>query len=193
MSLPKDFLTYLAAELTARLDKSGKVKVHDKETIAGKIQQAFQNDAARADELNQEVRDYLEKYNERIRRDGISYQEMYQMVKKELIKKHHLVPSGGRTKDGGKLSRDKLNEFSHKLIKDLSAIPQQIELVDEKNEVRLEIFRELQALVKEETAIDQAVRKKIQSQKREIVDGSDEWDILFRKYYSEEMRKLGVS
>src|ERR1039458_3155636 len=182
MSLSRDFLNYLTVELTTRLDKSGQVKVHDKGAVAGKIQQVFQDDAAREEQLNQELRDYLEKYNERIRRDGISYQEMYQMVKKELIKKHHLVPSGGRAKDGGKLSRDKLNEFSHKLIKDLSAIPQQIELLDEKNEVRLEIFRELQALVKEETAIDQAVRKKIQSQKREIVDGSDEWDILFRKY-----------
>src|ERR1019366_6746973 len=108
-------------------------------------------------------------------------------------KKYRIIPSAGRAKDGGKLSRDKLNELSHQLIKDLSAIPQQIELLDEKNEVRLEIFRELQALLKEETAIDQAVRKKIQSQKRDIVEGSDEWDILFRKYYSEEMRKLGVS
>lgn len=193
MSLPRDFLSYLSAEMAQRLEKSGKVKIQDKGQIAAKIQQAFLDDFAREDQLNQEVRDYLEKYSERIRRDGISYQEMHQMVKRELMKKYRMVPSGGRGKDGGKLSRDKLIELSHRLVKDLIALPQQVELLEEKNEVRLEIFRQLQALLKEETTIDQAARRKITSQKRDIVEGSGEWDILFRKYYSEEMRKLGVS
>jgi hypothetical protein len=40
--------------------------------------------------------------------------------------------------------------------------------------------------------VDQSARQKILSQKREILEGSAEWDILFRKYYSEEMRKHGV-
>ncbi len=193
MSLSKDYLTYLAAELAARLEKAGKVKFPDRGPVASKIQQVFLEYFAREEQLNQEVRDYLEKYSEQIRRDAISYQEMYQLVKKELMKKYRLIPSGGRGRDGGKLSRDKVIELSHRLVKDLLAIPQQIELIEEKNEVRLEIVRQLQALLKEETAIDQAVRQKIRSQKRDIVEGSGEWDILFRKYYSEEMRKLGVS
>ena len=79
------------------------------------------------------------------------------------------------------------------MTKDLAAMKPQIEMVEEKNEVRLEIVRQLQALLKEELQMDQLVRKKIHSQQREIVEGSAEWDILFRKYYSEELRKLGVS
>ena len=193
MSLPKDYLTYLAAQLAARLEKAGKVKLHDGGPVAAKIQQVFLDDSAREEQLNQEVRDYLEKYSAQIRRDAISYQEMYQLVKKELMKKYRLVPYRGRGRNGDKLSRDKVIELSHRLVKDLSAIPQQVELLEEKNEVRLEIVRQLQALLKEETAIDQSVRQKIRSQKRDIVEGSAEWDILFRKYYSEEMRKLGVS
>ena len=193
MALSREFLTYLTTEMASRLETSGKVKIHDKGQVTAKIQQTFQEDFAKEDRLNQEVREYLEKHIDRIRRDGISYQEMHQLVKKELMKKYRLIPSGGRGRDGTKLSRDKINELSHSLVKNLLAIPQQIELIDEKNEVRLELFRQLQALLREETAIDQAVRQKIQSQKREIEEGSDEWDILFRKYYSEEMRKLGVS
>jgi hypothetical protein len=118
---------------------------------------------------------------------------MHQLVKKELMKKYKMAPPGRRDKDGGKISRDKMVDFSHRIIKELSTIPRQFELLGDKNEVRLEIFRELQALVKEESAIDQAARKKILSQKKEITEGADEWDILFRKYYSEELRKLGVS
>lgn len=193
MALPREFVGYLAAEVALRLEKSGKVKTHDQALVAGKIQQAFLNDSAQEDKLNQEVRDYLEKYNEQIRRDGISYHEMHQLVKKELMKKYRMVPATGRDKTGGKLSRDKLIELSHSIIKELAAAPGLLELLTEKNEVRLEIFQELQALLKEESAIDHAARHKIESQKRDITEGSGEWDILFRKYYAEELRKLGVS
>ena len=38
-------------------------------------------------------------------------------------------------------------------------------------------------------AIDALVRHKIESQKRTIPEGSDEWDVLYRKYYEEEVAK----
>ena len=50
----------------------------------------------------------------------------------------------------------------------------------------------LQDLLKEEEAVDAEVRKKISSQKKEILEGSEEWDVLYRKYYAEEMRRMGV-
>jgi hypothetical protein len=138
------------------------------------------------------VRDYLEKYSAQIRRDAISYQEMYKLVKKELMKKYKIVTSSRPAADGTKLSRDKVIELSHRLIKDLGALKGAVEFVEEKNEVRLEIVRQLQALLRSEFELDQSVRQKIRSQRREIAEGSEEWDILFRKYYAEEMRKLGA-
>jgi hypothetical protein len=46
--------------------------------------------------------------------------------------------------------------------------------------------------LREEEKIDAGVRKKIGSQKKEILEGSEEWDILYRKYYSEELKRMGV-
>ena len=40
--------------------------------------------------------------------------------------------------------------------------------------------------------IDLEVRKKIASQKKEILEGSEEWDLLYRRHYSEELKKKGV-
>ena len=192
MALPKDYVAYLANEVALRLAKSGKVVIHDRPAVAERIQKVVLEDFAQEERLNQEVRDYLEKYSTQIRRDAISYQEMYKLVKKELMKKYRIVSSGRPEPDGAKLSRDKLIELSHRIIKDLAAMKPQIELVEEKNEVRLEVIRQFQALLREELQMDQGVRKKIQSQRREIAEGSAEWDILFRKYYADEMRKLGV-
>jgi hypothetical protein len=44
----------------------------------------------------------------------------------------------------------------------------------------------------QEARIDGAARQKIESQRRTILEGSQEWDILYRKYYNEEVKKLGI-
>jgi hypothetical protein len=44
----------------------------------------------------------------------------------------------------------------------------------------------------EETKIDQAARLKVASHKKNIPEGSQEWEILYRKYYQEEVKKLGL-
>ena len=40
-------------------------------------------------------------------------------------------------------------------------------------------------------AVDSAARRKIASIKRGIVEGSPEWNILYRRYREEELRKRG--
>jgi len=192
MALPKEYVSYLANEMAKGLAKSGKAKVYDHAAAAEKIQQALLDDFAQEEKLNQEVRDYLEKYSAEIRRDAISYQEMYKLVKKELMKKHKHVSSSRPGEDGVKLNRDKVIELSHRMVKELGEIGEQFEFIAEKNEVRLEIVQEFNSLLRMEYKLDQSVRTKIKSQKREIAEGSAEWDILFRKYYSDEMRKLGA-
>ena len=192
MALPKEYVSYLATEMAGRLGKSGKAKVFEPAAVAGKIQQAILDDFAQEEKLNQEVRDYLEKYSAEIRRDAISYQEMYKLVKKELMKKHKHVSSSRPGEDGAKLNRDKIIELSHRIVKELGESSEQFEFISEKNEVRLEIVQEFNSLLRMEYKLDQSVRTKIKSQKREIAEGSAEWDILFRKYYSDEMRKLGA-
>jgi hypothetical protein len=61
------------------------------------------------------------------------------------------------------------------------------------NDVRLELVREITELLMAEDRVDRAARAKIRSQKREIPEGSEEWDLLHRRYYAEELRKLGIN
>ena len=60
------------------------------------------------------------------------------------------------------------------------------------NSVRLEIVRIMTDLLQAEDKVDRAARQKIRSQKREIPEGSEEWDLLLRRYYAEELKKLGI-
>ena len=90
-----------------------------------------------------------------------------------------------------RLSREKVNRLSH-LITDLLVATQDVEFIEDRDTIRQTTIQILQDLLKEEEAVDTEVRKKISSQKKEILEGSEEWDVLYRKYYAEEMRRLGV-
>jgi hypothetical protein len=90
-----------------------------------------------------------------------------------------------------RISRDKLNKLAH-VVSDALAETDEAEFLEDRNTIRQESRKALEKLLLEETRIDQAARLKIQSQRRIIPEGSQEWDILYRKYYNEEVKKLGI-
>ena len=90
-----------------------------------------------------------------------------------------------------RLSREKTVRLSHQLI-DVLVSSDDVEFVEDRDTIRLEIVRILQDLLKDEEKVDTEVRRKISSQKKDIPEGSEEWEVLYRKYYAEEMRRIGV-
>ena len=87
-----------------------------------------------------------------------------------------------------KLSREKVLRLSH-LILDYINEDDGVEYFVEAQELRQEILRLIEGEMKADEAIDALVRRKIETQKRTILEGSDEWDVLYRKYYEEETAK----
>ncbi len=90
-----------------------------------------------------------------------------------------------------RLSRDKVNKVAHGLTDALAGMDE-VDFVEDRNTLRLEVRKILEDLLNHEEKIDLAARHKIESQKRTILEGSQEWDILYRKYYNEEVKKLGM-
>ena len=90
-----------------------------------------------------------------------------------------------------RVNRDKVNKVAH-VVTDALADMAEVEFLEDRNSIRLEVRRILEELLNQEEKIDLAARQKIESQKRTILEGSQEWDILYRKYYNEEVKKLGM-
>jgi uncharacterized protein len=90
-----------------------------------------------------------------------------------------------------RLSRDKVNKLAHTVADALATIDS-VDFVEDRNTIRMEVRRLLEELLKAEELIDKAARQKIENQRRTIMEGSQEWDILYRKYYNEEVKKLGI-
>lgn len=91
-----------------------------------------------------------------------------------------------------RLSREKTVRLSHRVIDSLVA-NQDVDFIEDRDTIRLEIVNIFTSLLKQEEQVDAEVRAKIESQKKEILEGSEEWDILYRKYYAEAMKRLGVA
>ena len=90
-----------------------------------------------------------------------------------------------------RLSRDKMNKLAH-TVADALAELDPVDFLEDRNTIRMETRRILEELLKEEEKIDNTARQKIESQRRTILEGTQEWDILYRKYYNEEVKKLGI-
>jgi uncharacterized protein len=90
-----------------------------------------------------------------------------------------------------RLSRDKVNKLAA-LTTEALAGRKDVEFLEPYDDVRQELRRILEDLLREEENIDKAARAKIESQRRIITEGTPEWDILYRKYYGEEVKKLGI-
>lgn len=89
-----------------------------------------------------------------------------------------------------KLSREKINHLS-KLILELMFKDDEVEFLDESNEIRLSIVHSLEVEMQLYETISKRAVEKIESQKKPIKEGSREWEILYRKYYNDEIAKLG--
>jgi len=92
---------------------------------------------------------------------------------------------------GIRISRDKMNVLA-KVATEALVQMENVEFIEDRNTIRLELRRILEDLLKEEAKIDQSARQKIENQRRTILEGTQEWDILYRKYYNEEVKKLGI-
>lgn len=90
-----------------------------------------------------------------------------------------------------RINREKVNKVAH-VVTDALAEMNEVEFLEDHNTVRLEVRKLLEELLNQEEKIDQSARHKIENQKRTILEGSQEWDILYRKYYQEEVKKLGI-
>ena len=90
-----------------------------------------------------------------------------------------------------RLSRDKVNVLAKavfEVLKEMDAV----EFIEDPNAIKQQTRKILEDLLNQEAKIDASAKQKIESQKRTILEGSQEWDILYRKYYNEEVKKLGV-
>src|SRR6202163_2487002 len=191
MLLAREFVDYLSRQTIRKLSPLW-IETTDMQVACEFMSGIIEEDLAVEDRLNDEVRELLSQYSDYMRREGVSYQDMFRRIKNTLITQRKVIRASGRDSgDSMKLSRDKVNDISHKIVAALRK-SREFRLKRDPNDVRLELLKVMTELLQAEEKVDRAVRTKIRSQKREISEGTEEWDLLHKRYYAEELKKLGI-
>jgi len=191
MLLSREFISYLSRQLVKRMTPQI-IETSSADSAAEMISHLIEDELQVEDRLNDEVRDLLSQYSEYMRREGVSYQEMFRRIKNTLISQRKVIRASGRdTGDNMKLSRDKINDISHKMVAAFRK-SREFRLKKDPNDVRLAVVQAMTELLGVEEKVDRAARTKIRSQKKDIPEGTEEWDLLHRRYYAEELKKFGI-
>ncbi|MBZ5648422.1 MAG: DUF507 family protein [Acidobacteriia bacterium] len=91
MIFSKDYVGYLARQITDKLIQAEFIETANKQAVADKLNAAMVDELSLEDRINDEVRVILEQYQEEMRKTGASYQEMFKKVKNELVRKYRAV------------------------------------------------------------------------------------------------------
>src|SRR5579884_4492012 len=156
MLLAREFIGYLSRQLVHRLSPSA-FETSNPAVAAGVISAVIEEDLSIEDRLNDEVRDLLDQYSDYMRRENVSYQEMFRRIKNTLISQRKVIRASGRdTGDPMKLSRDKVTDISHKVVEMLRK-NRDLRMKDKNtNNVRLEIVRVMTEFLVTEDKVDRA-------------------------------------
>src|SRR6266404_1703735 len=191
MLLAREFVDYVSRQIVRKLTPQW-IETTDPQVAADFVATVIEEDLAVEDQLNDEVRELLSQYSDYMRRESVSYQDMFRRIKNTLITQRKVIRASGRdTGDNMKLSRDKITDISHKLVASLRK-NRELRFKKEPNDVRLEVVRAITELLAIEEKVDRAARDKVRSQKREIPRGSEERALLQRRYYAAELKKFGI-
>src|ERR1039458_5991176 len=141
MLLAREFVAYLSRQLVKKLT-AGVIETTMPDVVAQKTADVINEELAVEDRLNDEVRDLLSQYSEYMRREGVSYQDMFRKFKNTLTAYRKVVRAWGRdTGDNMKLSQNKLTQISHQLV-EMYRRSRELRLKNkDTNPVRLEIPR----------------------------------------------------
>jgi hypothetical protein len=91
MLFSKEYVGYLAREVSKKLVASGLIETKAMPALNEKVHAALLDELALEDRINDEVRVILEAYSEEMQKSGANYQEMFRKVKTELTKKYKAV------------------------------------------------------------------------------------------------------
>jgi len=184
MLIKETQVPYIANKIVIDMLNSGFVVFnHGLERAKEKVEEILFDDVTTERELENEVKDIIaeqEEENEYMFYD-IDRKELFAGIKKRLAEEYDFI-----------LNRiDRLNNLAHIIVEELW----DSELIDyEVNDGKMKniVFDSMNSFIKEKKEIEEIVFSKLKNYKKQLIPGSEEWDLVFSKLYEQELKKRGM-
>jgi hypothetical protein len=137
--------------------------------------------------VNNEAKELLEKYEREMDKSQIDSHKMFLMIKKKLVRERNLILQSDPTLSPD----DKINHLAHLIQQGLNR-DDDVDMKGDGTALLSMIKQVLTMEMQQEEAIRELVRKRLSSYKRTILEGTDEWDLLYQKTLTEMLNKKGL-
>ena len=91
MSLQTEYIQYLSRRVVDELLKREMIETSEVASLKERVLAVIDGEVRLEDRINEEVREILNDYADEMRNTGVSYQEMFKVVKNKLVKDKKVV------------------------------------------------------------------------------------------------------
>ncbi|MCS7307851.1 MAG: DUF507 family protein [Aquificaceae bacterium] len=182
MRLPEKLVERIADRIIKELYEIEKViEPEDLYSFKKKIISIFKEVEEQERLLDEKTKEILKEKLELLEETSMDYRTAYKTVRSKLAEEMNIHTS----------RRERMNQVAHK-IKDMIMSDSTVEIYEEPGMIRNRIRNILMDAVKEEEEIDKEVRERIRSYSKRIVEGTPEWNHLYKRIYDDALKRRGL-
>ncbi|MCS6997953.1 MAG: DUF507 family protein [Aquificaceae bacterium] len=182
MRLPEKLIERIADRIIKELcDAEKLVEPEDPYAFRKKIIAVFKDAEEQERLLDEKTKEILKEKLEVLEETSLDYRTAYKTVRSKLAEEMNIHTS----------RRERMNQIAHR-IKDIIMEDPTVEIYEDPATIRNRIRQILMEAVKEEEEIDKEVRERIRSYSKRIVEGTPEWNHLYKRIYEDALKRRGL-
>jgi Uncharacterized protein conserved in bacteria, COG2952 len=181
MRLPEKLVERIADRIIKELTEEKVIEVEDPYVFKKKIIGIFKKVEEEEKLLDEKTREILKEKMDLVEEVSLDYRTAYKAVRSKLAEEMNININ----------KRERMNQIAG-MIKDLILEDDTVEIYEEPHIIRARIRAILMEALREEEEIDREVRERIRSYSRRIVEGTPEWNHLYRRIYEDALKRRGL-
>jgi hypothetical protein len=182
MKLPERLVERIATAIVEELSEEGLIELEDPDLFRRKIISVFKKVEEEEKQLDEETKRILKEKMNLLEEADLDYRTAFKVVKSRLAEERKININ----------RRERMNQVAN-MIRDLIMEDETVEIYEDPPVIRRRVAEILRNAIREEEDIERAVRQRIREYSKNILEGTPEWNILYRKIYEDELRKKGLA
>ena len=173
---------YVATKVAIDLGNAPFVKfLKDKESVRKKIQELIDENLQQERALDEKVKEIIDENYDEIEFQHADERQLFFMIKKKLAPEYGVIMNYD----------DRYNDLAHQILDELYE-NYLIEYDVNENQVKNVIFKAFKSFANAYEEIDDIVYNKIRNMDREVIPGSQDYELLYERLYREELQRRGM-
>jgi len=182
MKLPERLVERIANRIVDELSSDRVIEPEDPEVFKKKIVGVFKKAEEEEKLLDEKTKEILKEKMKILEETDLDYRTAFRAVKAKLAEEMKINVN----------RRERMNQVAN-MIRDLIMEDESVEIYEDPPLIRKRVADILRDAVRQEEEIERNVRERIRKYSRNILEGTPEWNILYKRIYEDELRQRGLA